>query len=324
MTPSAQPDAASGGPRVVVVGARRRRQGIGAFVARYLQAAGAVLCGVVGTTRGSAEEACRQLRGAASGGRVGPNAYVDLDAALREEEPEIVAICSPYLHHRAALEVVLRHARHCLCEKPLWWNGDLDVEADTRALARAFRDRGRLLSLVTQWPWTIEDFFRLHPRVRGQRLERFDMLLSPTSEGDDMVVDAAPHLLSMLQHILGSGDIEQERVDYFGESRQSLCLTFTYVHGTGATDVTFQCTRCAAPPRPAAYALNGHWVRRRVELPGYRLFLEADGQTVPIRDPLEKLVKDFLRNVEQATPTDELQLVDGMRFLARLVALARR
>ena len=47
--------------RVVVIGARRRRQGIGEFVAQYFAECGAEICGLVGTSPETVEQAVHSL-----------------------------------------------------------------------------------------------------------------------------------------------------------------------------------------------------------------------------------------------------------------------
>ncbi len=127
--------------RVLVIGARRRRQGIGEFVARWFAARGAEICAVVGSRAESAEIARQKL---ASSYGIECRAYDAVETALKREEPDIVAICSPYVHHKDHLRAAAAAGAHCLCEKPLWWQKEpSDPGEETVRIVDAFLDRGR-------------------------------------------------------------------------------------------------------------------------------------------------------------------------------------
>jgi predicted dehydrogenase len=327
-------------PRAVVVGARRRRQGIGEFVASYLAAAGAEICGLVGTTEATASDAAQSLarRPALQSGRHALRPYADLSEALANERPDLVAICSPYAFHRRHLEATAAFGCHCLCEKPLWWDDRLDASAlagETAALVSAFAERGRCLGTVTQWPCTLQDFERLYPGAFGAPVERFEMLLSPVSQGPEMVLDAGPHVLSILFRLLSYGAVEDIEPRFRGAGRRELGLRFVYRHRRGDTRV--QCTfrTCEQAPRPAFYAVNGKGVSRLIALPEYAMALVAsDGPlldwesargkpSVRIADPLETLVRGFLADVERGAKPDGESLTSGMAQLQRLAAASR-
>ena len=172
-------------PRGIVIGARRHRQGIGEFVARWLAAAGADICGVVGTSRNSAAIACDNLQDL-PGQRLG---YSSLEEALQAEQPDFVAICSPYQFHEEQLQTVAAADCHCLCEKPLWWTSPAPDPQRTEQLVQAFAARKKLLSTITQWPYTLPAFARLYPDLQGEPIESFSMHLSPISQGPEMVLD---------------------------------------------------------------------------------------------------------------------------------------
>jgi predicted dehydrogenase len=305
--------------RVAIIGARRQRQGIGEFVAREFLAAGAELCAIVGTRESSVQEALAALPPA---GAETASGFTSLARALDQTGPDIVAICSPYGFHRKALEDIAKIGCHCLCEKPMWWESGPDVASETARLVDAFVERGLHLALMTQWPETLADFYRLYPEVEGQPVQEFGMHLAPRQGGSNMVLDAASHPISMLQTLLGRGDIENVEAKYSRADPRALCLTFSYRHAAGVTTARCQFTTCEEPPRPASYSLNGRWVHRTVELPDYRLFLgkslleercpgeesatkgnaeeQAEEKRIPIEDPLKTLVVGFVRKVERA------------------------
>jgi len=305
----------------VVVGARRARQGIGEFVARFLHREGVAVRAVVGTRQETVNLARASLYEKYEMSCAG---YTSLDEALDAARPDLVAVCSPIEAHAAHLEAVAAAGAHCLAEKPLWWGESDDREAVTRDLVSAFVRRGRSLGQVTQWPFTLRGFYRVYPGLEGARVERFEMRLSPVVKGTRMVLDSASHPLSMLYALTGPGRVESPRAAFSGEDRSRLSLAFTYVHAAGRVDVVCRFATREKPPRPAGYAINGRAVDRGIALPDYRLFFaSADGERrVEIEDPLELLVRDFVRRVRSGAPVDPEEVILGMRGLERLMTAA--
>jgi predicted dehydrogenase len=306
--------------RVAVVGARRVRQGTGEYVARQLAELGCTVPAIVGTTPASIEQARAGLRE-----RYGLDVrgYPSLAALLERERVDAVAICSPHDAHLAQLELALEARLHVLCEKPLWWAPGLTraaVEETANRLVDRCAEAGRYLHLNAQWPYTLDAYHELFPGARGVRPSSLSMWLAPMTSGVDAVVDAGSHLISMLQALLGPGELVEARVTF--QDPDHLRATARYVHASGATAAELRLGRCPTPPRPAGYALDGNAVERRIELPSYRFSFEAGGRTVPVRDPLAASVEDFVRSVTTGRALDRTGLVLGMVQLHALVAAA--
>ncbi|MCI0650956.1 MAG: Gfo/Idh/MocA family oxidoreductase [Planctomycetes bacterium] len=324
--------------RTVVIGARRERQGIGEFVARALAHAGAEIVAVVGRSDASAEEARRTL--AARYG-IRCRAYGSAAAALEREAPEIVAICSPFRLHAEHLALAAEARAHCLCEKPMWWPERMaDLARGTAALVDSFLARERRLALVTQWPQTLPWFYRLYPSAEGERLTRFEMELAPDSTGAQAVLDSLPHVLSMLQALTGTGAVADARADFARADRRELLVDFVYKPATiealsaperstssidvRSIDVHCRLVTCSAPPRPAAYALNGRRVDREIALPAYTMSLRGEGSSVELVDPLELLAREFMEKTQSAAPANRQALEESVTLLAPLWEAVRK
>lgn len=303
--------------RVVVIGARRRRQGLGAFVARWFVRSGASVVGVVGSTEAGAADAARAL--ADEGIDAAP--FGDVEAAIAATRPDAVAICSPIECHAAHLAIVADHGLHCLAEKPLLpVAGSAEAgAAAAEAIVGRFAAAGRHLALITQWPQSLDAFAAVHPGVLDGPIERFEMRLSPMGTGTTMTLDSASHPLSLLLALCGGGRVERVRAE-FGRALEDLVLRYRWVHRSGATDVVNRFRTHPAPPRPAGFAINGHAVSREIELPDYRQTLVDGDRRVPLADPLERLVARFVRDVDANAPIDRDGIVDGMRGLETLVS----
>lgn len=310
---------------VAVIGARRVRQGTGEYVARELVQRGWRVPAIVGTTPASVEAARAGLRERHG---IDARGYTSLAALLEREAVDAVAVCSPHEAHLEQLELALEARLHVFAEKPLYWRAGLaaadegEVERTVERLVDRAEQAGRYVHLNAQWPYTLESFYELHPEARAARPAAFGMWLAPMTVGADAVVDAGSHLISMLQALFGPGQLEGASVTR--EDVDRMRVACTYVHAAGACASELRLARCHAPPRPAGYRLDGRSVERRIELPSYRFSFEADGRTVPVRDPLAASVEDFMTSVATGRRPDRAALVQGMTQLQALVRAAEQ
>ncbi len=303
-------------PTAVVIGARRTRQGIGEFVTRWLHAGGAEIRGIVGTEPSTLDEALTNLKTQYG---IEAHGYVSLDVALEEERPDIVAICSPYRFHRAQLASVAAFGCDCLCEKPMWWGDSADRLAATEAIVDSFATKGKILSLVTQWPFTLPCFYELYPEQKDRPVESFEMLLSPMTKGPKMLLDSVSHPISLLQELVGPGIIEEPQATYApGSKRDDMTLSFQYRHATGTLLAKCRFATHPEPPRPAGYGINGCYAERRIDPEGYRIYFSSGEREVFVEDPVKRLAEDFLRRVETRQPVDRRCLLESITHLDTL------
>lgn len=295
--------------RVLIVGARRRKQGLGEFIAQYFHEQGAEICGIVGTSSHSVEDtACylQQHYGITTQG------YTGLADAIEQTKPTVVVIASPTGVHRQHLEAVASAGISCLCEKPLFWEDDKACEPDeVERLVDGFCGKEQLLQLVTQWPETLDEYYSLYPEVKGQPIERFEMLLGPASSGINMVIDSLPHVLSMVYCLIGVGEVQNSRT--ITKNPEHLTVSFEYLHASGCMEVAVDLIQTPESPRPAGYAINGHAVRRSIKLPEYQMmFSNESGKQVVVADPLVKRIRSYLADLESGKPADRKQLIASM------------
>jgi len=304
-------------PSVIVIGARRARQGIGPFVTRWLHAAGAEIRGVVGTEPETITLAQERL---ARDYGIRTRGYVSVEVALETERPDALVICSPTPFHREQLARAADAGVDCLCEKPLWWGESADRGSETERLIDAFLSEGKILGTLTQWPFTLPAFYDLHPDVRDEPLERFEMHLGPISRGPRMILDSASHPISMLQALAGPGRVDEAQARFPGEGRGRLETSFRYRHARGDAEVEVRLATCPEAPRPAGYAINGRAVERDVDPADYTIYFEHERRRVPVEDPVKLLVEDFLARIAQRRPYDRRFLIEGMVHLDTLHA----
>ena len=312
--------------RLALVGAGRRRQGTGPFLANYLKHLGQPPCAVIGGDPDRAQAAAENL---ARQFNIQASAHSSLRQLGAQEKVDALVIASPTPTHLHYLNEGIRQSCHVFCEKPLWWPATMETPgADrlkriTQNLLTGFAGNGKTLHLNQQWPFTLETFWRLYPSLskKPQAIQEFSMKLSPRSQGQTMVLDAAPHLLSMLYALLGEGSIERLSCKKSGDHQCR--LSFAYHHQSAQTAVRLKLNRHISQPRPAAYAINGHWVKRCVKLDNYSLSLDNGEQTMPMPDPLKKSLERFLSALRKNSGLKSGEarlLLKGMQDLHQLVS----
>ena len=309
--------------KVAIVGPGRSKQGTGPFIARTFKQLGCTVEAVVSSTLASAELATQTLQ---SDYQIQCRAYADLQQLLKNHSIDVVAISSPVDSHLENLNIAIQAGCHVFGEKPLWWSKQTftqDIQSitnQTTELVKLCNANKVLLQLNTQWPYTLPTYYELYPQLKKQNsIESFSMWLSPQSQGRTMIIDAAPHLFSMLYALVGSGKINNIESDYDNATlEQDLQITFDYLHAFGDTRVSFSLISSGTVPKPAAYAINDLRVDRHVELPNYLISLRSDENQLPLVDPLASSIKNFISTIHSKVSSDEVTLIDGMTHLAQL------
>lgn len=313
--------------KVAIVGPGRSKQGTGPFIARTFKQLGCDVQAVVSSSLGSAEQAAQSLK---SDYQIECSAYKNLQQLLNNHSIDVVAISSPVDSHLGNLSAAIHAGCHVFCEKPLWWSKSTatkDTQSITNQateLVHSCNANKVLLQLNTQWPYTLPTYYELYPQLKKQKsFESFSMWLSPQSHGCTMIIDAAPHLFSMLYALLGSGKMNNIESNYKSNRHntnpeQDLLITFDYLHTFGDTRVSISLISSDTLPKPAAYAINGLRVDRHVELPNYLISLRSDEHQLPLVDPLASSIKNFISTIHSKVSSDEVALIDGMTHLAQL------
>ncbi len=297
--------------RTIIAGARSVRQGTGPFLAAAMNAAGARVTGIVGTSNESTQAAQVELK---NDWGLTVNTYTSITAAVEAEQADVVVVSTPWQFHSAHLEEVARAGCHCLVEKPLLWPGQ---ESDVLEVIKKFEERGLLLHMVSQWPFTLREFRELHGTLPSSP-STFCMRLSPLSIGPHMIPDAAPHFVSLLQALVGAGGCRDVRLVERGPD--DIDLRCMYAHAGGELDATLTLKTVPSRPRPAWIEIDGLRAERAVELPQYRQFFVAGDKRVALDDPMHCVAREFLSRLEQGTETNAAALLSGHRNLMQLAA----
>jgi hypothetical protein len=306
--------------RVAIVGARRVRQGLGPFLARFCIQAGADVVAVLGTTRASAEEAAAQI---GSNGSATPIAYTDAESFHAHEGVDALLIASPHETHLLHLQQALERGRHVLCEKPLVW-GTSDPAGAAARLAAGFGEKGLHLRVNTQWPWTLPTFRCLHPDAPVLP-QRFRMIMPPRLRGLRAMLDSLSHPLSLLATLLPDPRAEVRDVTFMDlepDSRRSTaCFAYSARGHTIDTEVVLDSSE--DPSRTTRFSLDDYEAARTVDPATYSMTMECDDRRIPLPDPTPRLVGSFLEAVASRAPVcTDPAVVPGMRHLVQILEAA--
>ena len=314
--------------QAIIVGARRKRQGTGAFLANIINQEGCNIAGVVGSELSSAQVAVRELE---ANYAIKTHAYKDLARALDEHPAAMVVIASPYETHLNLLYQAAHANRHVFCEKPLFWGPASaplpswgKIEKAVSEITALFSEHKKILHLNTQWIYTLPYFMQLYPETRllPENIDSLDLALSPAGTGISMFIDAAPHFISLLQALLGELRFQSLAVEFDHERKQSQ-LTGQCVHQKGNTDICLTLKQGITAPRHARYAINQKTVNRHIKMPDYSVSLGSDGAEILITDPTRLSVKDFITKIQTAQ-IDNPIFMNSMQCLYQIVSTATK
>ncbi len=308
--------------RVAIIGARRVRQGLGPYLARFVVEAGHELVAVVGTTPETSRQAAIELErdlGIRPAAAWSPK-------TLAEHTLDAIVIASPHATHENWLQFALDRHVHVLCEKPLLWDPTSSQMADSAELwARTFELHLLVLRVNAQWPFTLDTYRRLHPGAPAVP-EQFFMQMPPRSEGLAMIVDSLSHPLSML----GRFDADPEaRLEDLVFHEGGACATrwrMTFGYRTATRRIACEVVLDATPDetRATSFALDGLPATRTVDPTTYAMTLSDGDRRIPLPDPTPRLVRSFLEHAEREPdiPGIDPAALPGMRHLVEIVETA--
>ncbi len=287
-------------PRIGIVGARRNRQGLGPYMARFFHELDASVTGVLGTSQASADTAAEELRSVG----ITAHAYSDPTAFFSASDIDAVAIASPHESHLSCLEHALDYGKHVLCEKPFVWAGAdasaFDPGAESARLARAFVDRDLVLRENVQWPYTLAAYRDLYPSDAFSATS-LEFLLGPAAHDSGRITDSLSHVLSLLQVLSPLDDVPLGGIEFEAVSATELLLRFDYPGQTGTIATRVELRHSPQPPRPAGYGIDGRFAHREIEPESYRMSFhdraDSSGRSVPLSDPMSQLIADFIADV---------------------------
>jgi Oxidoreductase family, NAD-binding Rossmann fold len=296
-----------------IVGSRRSRNGLGPFLATFLERAGCRVTAVAGRSPARAQEDAAVL-----GERLGHpvQSCRDLDELCASGISALV-IASPPEHHLPALEAALSANLPVLCEKPLVHERHLATAA---SVVSRFVGTGILLAENCHWPFVLPALPKLYDHSTGDPVRHLSLGLAPPLPGRVMVQNNLPHVLSLAQAVAPVDadttvdDVSLDRPSLFTVPNMlRFRLRGPYIN----LKLELHLDICPNPPRPAWLAINGVRMDRRIGR-GYTFSFAGNGHEVSVADPMQQLVSRFSEYLRMPNSTCVVAESEAVRQRLRL------
>ena len=247
-------------PAIAVVGAGRRRQGLGPFVARAPRRGGRRDPGLRRDQRGERGRGGARL-GERSRHRRARLSRPRLPAALRAPRRARDPLAGRDARATPGSGARGRAAR--AVREALRMGACRSSAATARRLALAFDARGLLLWENCLWPYVLPAFERLHPGALARTPRRLAMRLQPASRGAQMLGDSVPHVLSLAQALLPGGPRPHREPALRGRrSRRGRARPGLHVCGSGDRALGGRGRAAAQRTPPARSRPRDRWTPR--------------------------------------------------------------
>lgn len=272
---------------VAIIGAGRTVNGIGPYIAKYFHKHDMPVVAVLGRGAQSSVAAASTL---AQHG-IKATAYSSFTQMIAQAKPGAVVIASPTNTHAAYIEQCLAAGVHIFCDKPFVSPDTPDLTAFLVRVLRSAHASGQKIAMNSQWPFVLKFYEELCGPVAPEDARMFAIRLSPVTSGTAMIADSVPHALSILYCALGNGEILDLKVKREGVE---MLITFDYQTDRTRCGVTITLVQEHRQPRTFAFGFDGRIAKRMINLDTYAMTFEYSGRNLPIPDPMELSVKDFI------------------------------
>ena len=297
--------------KVSIVGAGRKRNGIGEYIAKYFHKNGARVTSVLGTS----EETTTRAAWALKKYGMDSNPYTHFEEMVERERPDTVVIASPSTAHYDYLIKSVDLGLNIFCEKPFIWPGNRDLRGKVEEILEKGREHKRTLAMNSQWPFAMKFYQEICGEIEIKKSTRFFIQMAPFTSGKEMIPESVPHALSLLYSSLGEGQISELR--FKSPKKGEMVITFQYVGYGNDCEVLIQLARKEEQPREFYFGFNDKIVRRSLDFQTYAIYFEYEGQRLKIADPLELSVQNFMEAVEKK----EEPFIGGPHILSNMSLL---
>jgi UDP-N-acetyl-2-amino-2-deoxyglucuronate dehydrogenase len=277
-----------------------------------------------------------QEKATATAARFGVKPYTDVATMVKQEQVDVVVICTPHPAHREPAIAALENGAHVLVEKPLAVSlEDCDIMMQTAAQhgrqvgmvsQRRFYpscrrikdaiDAGKLgtpmLGTVVMYGWRDEKYYRSDP-WRGSWKE----------EGGGVLVNQAPHQLDLLLWYMGS-EIEElygvwQNINHpYIEVEDTAVAIIRFKNGAVANIVVSNSQKPGIYGKVHIHGSNG--ATAGVQTDGGAMFIA--GQSTILEPPLNDLWtvpgEEALLNEWKQADTNEFNAQDPVEYYIRL------
>ena len=314
--------------KVAVIGA----SGIGQHHARWHHLSGSRVVAFAGTS----EESCATTRSQLQAyfgfdGR----AYTDVAHMLAAEQPDVVDVSSPFNLHKEHAIMALESGCHVVCEKPLCWDVDRDLDdilADGQAVVHSAEQAEKSLVMSAQYPAGISVYRDFYARVRGawDKVESLEMEMEVKGRRgpktrEDIWIDVASHPLSLVLGFLPGGEIDWTTVSCAIGERENRAR-FDVITSEGRCDVRFVLRDIDEGVPARQFGVNGflvNWEGFADDEGIYRARLVHGDEAVICRDFMHILIDEFGKHVRGEGGRVVVSGADALKNLQYQIALLK-
>jgi predicted dehydrogenase len=279
--------------KVSIIGAGRKRNGIGEYIGKYFHKNGAKVISVLGTTEETSAKASAALR------RYGIQAipFTDFYKMVEGERPDAVVIASPSSTHYGYLMNCVDLGLHIFCEKPFVRPDIDDPRGRVEGILKKAKEKNLTVAMNSQWPFAINYYKRICGEIQIKKSNKFFISMSPFCWGREMISESVPHALSLLYVLLGQGGIFDLKVE--SVKQEEMSIKFKYLFGAKDCAVVIKLVRKEEQPRDLQFGWNDKIVKRSLNLKNYDIYLSYGNKKLKIADPLELSVRNFIEAAEK-------------------------
>jgi predicted dehydrogenase len=276
--------------KVSIIGARKKRSGIGEYIGKYFHRNGASITSVLGTAEKTARDASLGLRKYG----IDSTPYTDFHRMVETEKPDTAVIASPPSTHYEYLVKCVDLGLNVFCEKPFVWQETNDIRGVVGHLFEKARQKNVTVAMNSQWPFSIRYYEEMCGPIDSEKANTFSITMSPLSRGREMIPESLPHALSVLYSVFGDGEIADL---LFQVNKEKTVVKFQYQCQTNDCDVFINLVRKVQQPRDFCFGFNHRIVHRILDLGNYDIYFSYEDKKIKIIDPLELSVRDFIEAV---------------------------
>lgn len=314
--------------RVAIIGA----SGIGKHHAKWLQALGAQIVAIVGSSAVTAALTAQALQDQF---HISVRPYHHIQEMLEREDPDLVCVCSPPALHYEHVMALAGHRCHIMCEKPLTWDDTKSAPQlleEAREMTEAAARPGRVTAVNLQYTAAPAAYYAALG-APAERIKSFFMRMDsrrPENVYDIIWRELAPHCLSVLMAFCGPGSVDYESAELLLAEREARAQ-FRYICVNGeACEAEIIVGNVLQGPLQRRFGVNGliaDYEGRNDEQGVFRAFLKIGAKEHSSDDFMFLSLRQLLLAATGQAPRPLATMAEGLRneeLQLKLLARGRR
>jgi len=266
--------------KIAILGAT----GIGKFHVRDFYDLGCKIVAILGSSKETADKAAKTI-GKKIGYTVKP--YWNLDLLLKNENLNIVSVCTPPKYHYQMVKKCLEKNINVFCEKPLVTK---DIFIKTQELLNVAKNKNKLLMVNTQWSFVIDKIYI------PKKIDNFTFESKPGLKGESLLLDHLPHANSILVKLIPDGRIK--KIIFSKKKEEEISVRFSYYNYTNEVKVLYKFKFKKERPRKIRFIINKESFLRKIGKNYSQSLILNNGECINIGDPFKESLRSFFELIQ--------------------------